>query len=541
MSPTHQHQRRTSYATRSRSTGIPASTLWRRANNKPSIVDKAANQQYLTPQEEQALVEYVLRLANNGYPLPVKFLRSLALVIARQRSSTFQIIDPSLEIRPPGKNWPQGFYLRHPQLKARRLRAIDWKRDDRQIEEKVQHWFAVIGCELADPAILRENVYNMDETGVLLSVLNSLKVLVGKDDLRKHRGTTVKRTLVTAVECISADGRSLHPLIIWPASTHRGSWTTHATPGWHFACSKTGYTNTEISLYWIEHVFNPQTRERAGDRPRLLICDGFGTHESLEVMKFCFANRIILCRLPSHTSHKLQPCDVGVFGPLKTAYRAQVEQACRAGVGTIGKPHFTYLYDRARKEALTPRNIRSAWSKSGLFPFDPSRVLREFEATQPEKQIVVPVDPATVSSNLCCTPNTSDYFALLRREVEQDTQNLDSVCKHRLQTLSRAAEKVFAERALLLEENRILFEQNNEKSCRQSTGQTVVGHAKVMSYEDIVEAQKKRDMTVAKKGPTRKKRSKAGDKLLTKMEEKRKAEQEIQAWNISDYCSVLDL
>jgi hypothetical protein len=57
-----------------------------------------------------------------------------------------------------------------------------------------------------------------------------------------------------------------------------------------------------------------------------------------------------------------------------------------------------------------------------------------------------------------------------------------------------------------------------------------------MSYEDIVEAQKKRDMTVARKGPTRKKRARAGDKLLTKSEEKRKAEQEIQPWNMSDYC-----
>jgi hypothetical protein len=30
-----------------------------------------------------------------------------------------------------------------------------------------------------------------------------------------------------AIECISADGRFLHPLIIWPAATHRSSWTTH--------------------------------------------------------------------------------------------------------------------------------------------------------------------------------------------------------------------------------------------------------------------------------------------------------------------------
>jgi hypothetical protein len=37
-------------------------------------------------------------------------------------------------------------------------------------------WFAV--KELHDPAIGPENVYNMDETGALLSVLDSVRVLV---------------------------------------------------------------------------------------------------------------------------------------------------------------------------------------------------------------------------------------------------------------------------------------------------------------------------------------------------------------------------
>jgi hypothetical protein len=58
----------------------------------------------------------------------------------------------------------------------------------------------------------------------------------------------VQRTLITAVECISADGVSLSPLIIWPAATQRRTWTTHYTPDWHFACSETGYTNYTISL-----------------------------------------------------------------------------------------------------------------------------------------------------------------------------------------------------------------------------------------------------------------------------------------------------
>jgi hypothetical protein len=232
---------------------------------------------------------------------------------------------------------------------------------------------------------------------------------------------------------------------------------------------------------------------------------------------------------------------VGVFSPLKTANREQVEQACRAGVGNIGKPHFTYLYDRARKEAFTSRNIRSAWSKSGLFPFDPSRVLRDFQVSRPEIQIA-PVDHnPTAPFTPYQTPTTSDHFALLRREVEQETWSLNSDCKYRLLQLNHAAEKVFAERALLLEENRILFEQNNEKTARQSCGQTVIGHSKVISYNDIVEARKKRDMAVAKQSSTQKKRSKAKDKLLSKLEEKRKAEQEIQAWDMNDYCSILDL
>jgi hypothetical protein len=126
----------------------------------------------------------------------------------------------------------------------------------------------------------------MDETGVQLSVQKSLQVLVRTSSVIIG-GAAVKRTLITAIECIRADGESLYldPLIIFPAATHRSTWTVHRTPGWHFGHSETGYTNTAISLHWIQHVFDPQTKARAKDRPRILINDGFGTHESLEIMQ----------------------------------------------------------------------------------------------------------------------------------------------------------------------------------------------------------------------------------------------------------------
>jgi hypothetical protein len=67
----------------------------------------------------------------------------------------------------------------------------------------------VIGTVFQDHAVQPENTYNMDETGVMLSMQGSVKVLIGKDDLRQYRGARVKRTVVTAIECISGDGRHL--------------------------------------------------------------------------------------------------------------------------------------------------------------------------------------------------------------------------------------------------------------------------------------------------------------------------------------------
>ena len=138
----------------------------------------------------------------------------------------------------------------------------------------------------------------------LVTVCLHIKFIIQKRVLllRLIRGAAVKRTTVTAVECISANGRSLLPMIIWPATTHRSNWTTFPTPGWHYACSESGYIDSKISFECLKRVFDSQTKGQANNKPRVLISDGFGTHETLEVLEFCFENNITLCRLPSHTT-----------------------------------------------------------------------------------------------------------------------------------------------------------------------------------------------------------------------------------------------
>lgn len=124
-------------------------------------------------------------------------------------------------------------------------------------------------------------------------------------------------------------------------------------------------------------MFDPQTKERANQKPRVLIYDGLGTHETLEILEYCFENQIILCRLPSHTSHWLQPCGKAVFAPLESVYRERVDRLERGGVNTIGKEHFTSLYSPARETAFTPKNAKAGFAACGLVPFNSDRVLRD--------------------------------------------------------------------------------------------------------------------------------------------------------------------
>jgi hypothetical protein len=244
-----------------------------------------------------------------------------------------------------------------------------------------------------------------------------------------------------------------------------------------------------------------------------LICDGFGTHESLEVLEYCFENNIILCRLPSHTSHKLQPCDVGVFAPLKAAYRDQAERLLRGGASTVGKEHFTSLYYPARERAFTKRNITAAWAASGLFPFNPDRVLRhtpkppvQLTASEAAEPKIVPCPPDEALQTPV-TPVSVEALTSLHNIIKQDAHTYDEKSVQRLQRhvqkLANAAKVSFAESALLRDQNQFLHSINNEAKVRRSTRSVVLGKAKVMSFEDIEEARAKRAAKEVTKGKGR--------------------------------------
>jgi hypothetical protein len=98
-----------------------------------------------------------------------------------------------------------------------------------------------------------------------------------------------------------------------------------------------------------------------------------------------------------------------------------------------------------------------------------------------------------------------------------------------------------------LDENLLLFEQNNEKITRTSIKATVVGTAKVLSYEDIVEAQQKRDIKEAEAIVVRGRRTSKRNKPTlsqvigkrSRSHEREEAIDEIRASGMKKYCTVL--
>ena len=91
------------------------------------------------------------------------------------------------------------------------------------------------------------------------------------------------------------------------------------------------------------------------------------------------------------------------------------------------------------------------------------------------------------------TPVTFESLIYLRTKIEQGTA-FDSPGRYRFQKLANAAEKAFADCAIFFDENKLLFKQNNEKTTRLSIKLTVIKNAKVVTYNDIVKAQKKYDI-----------------------------------------------
>ena len=189
--------------------------------------------------------------------------------------------------------------------------------------------------------------------------------------------------------------------------------------------------------------------------------DGHGSHHTAQFEEFCIANSIVTICMPPHSSHLLQPLDVGCFAPLKRSYGKQVESQIRLGINHITKEEFLSIYLHAHREAMSSNNIKSSFEATGLVPYEPDRVL---SCLNPIIRTPSPVPSAEslweskTPSNAAEIQRQATHIRTIRQKRRQNTI---SPSERPFEQLLKGFEVAVAERSILQAEIALLRAENH--------------------------------------------------------------------------------
>lgn len=120
-----------------------------------------------------------------------------------------------------------------------------------------------------------------------------------------------------------------------------------------------GSTNRELALALVRTCVQQEVSPSNADQFRLLLLDGHSSHANWRFIQYCLENDIIALCSPPHITHRLQPLDVGIFGPLTHHYGKLVDSQVRLGHTGITKADFLELYKQSRDLTMKPDTIQS--------------------------------------------------------------------------------------------------------------------------------------------------------------------------------------
>jgi hypothetical protein len=413
------------------------------------------------------------------------------------------------------------FTKRHPEIKSVMGARLDKERWNSVTRESMEGWFNLLKSVKEEYRILDSNIYNMDEKGCILGISEKARVLIPSSSRVKYIKQAGDRESVTVIECIRSSGVAIPPFVIWKAHTHRDNWVPvtmrQSMDGTAFATSPNGYTDHELGFEWLRTIFHPATVQSARGHTRLLIMDGHSSHLTSKFLGFCHDYNILPLCLPPHTTHLLQPLDVGCFAPLAHYYRVEVDEATQYGLHGVSKYDFLQFYSVAREKAFKAETIHSAYRKAGIVPTDPEVVLQQLiEPADPAdpagdlmKHPALPSPPSRPGSSTSSVPTPRDYAKLIEycgrlEEYVRSRDNQNSPSQRLSNKVYKAVVRKSAEFTILEETNAGLTKVITAKKERRKLRRRVISTGRVLTLvqvHEIREEEKKRQ-TEKKKRPT---------------------------------------
>lgn len=444
--------------------GIPYRTLAARANGRAARVDKRPSGHKLTQLEEDSLAGWILSMDSRGAAPRPSTVQEMANILLAARGHS-----------PPdtvGKNWPSSFIQRRNELLTCFSKRYDYQRALNENPKAIKEWFTTVQRTIEENGIQPEDIYNFDETGFAMGLISAQKVVTRTEYYgRRPILQPGNRECVTAIETICADGYSLPPCIIFKGQIYIAGWFESNLPSnWRIEVSYNGWTTDGIGLRWLQKIFIPYTTSRVRGRFRLLILDGHGSHLTPQFDRICAENNIIPLCTPSHSSHLLQPLDVGCFAVLKRTYSRFVSDLARTGYNHIDKFDFLADYPRARIEAFQPNIVQNSFAATGIVPVDANRVLSKLNIS-----LRTPSPPSSRPSSRSSqfTPKMPRTVAQLRKQakmmkdlIDRRSKSPPSPLKLVVDLILKGHYQALHHTALLVKENADLRAANEKKTSK---------------------------------------------------------------------------
>ena len=333
-------------------------------------------QQLLSPVQENILIEWIVLLSDTGHCIGKRTVRKKAEYLCG---------------RTPGQTWVRVFLSRHPEVVLGKPSGLDPKRAQAFNRPTVMRHFDLLEAIIRKNDIPPENIYNMDEKGIQRGGgrrAQGRKFFIPRTKRPTYKLRSGNLELITTVECVAADGGSISPGIIFEGKEQYEREWFEADPKisyvsclsveyklsdlhYSIGLSDNGWTSDFHCFQWFKHNFIPQTEARnISSKPILLIYDGHGSHERYKILRLAKEHNIILFSLPPHTTHKLQPLDVGVFGPFARAWIEACDNYMEEHLQEIPRAQFVKHYMDVRQQSFKATTIRAAFRKTGIWPIN---------------------------------------------------------------------------------------------------------------------------------------------------------------------------
>lgn len=373
----------TSVAAAAAAFNLPKSSLGHRLTGRQNRRKAHEGDQVLSPAAEKAVVRWILKLDDCGFPPRLDRLwqavENLAVAEREALRARYKAEGRKNIVHDHiGKNWITQFLNRHPLLASKFAVRMDRQRVYANNPVTIVDHFRKLGKIVRDEDIDADAITNVDEKGMIMGYSAKTKVITQrgkKNPFVKQHGA---REMITLVEAVTASGYVFPTFMITKGKVHTyGSFGNlkEEDADTRFAKSPKGWTDEELGYYWLTEVYEPNSRKLiTPGQKRLLILDGHVSHVNYKFCEYCQRHNIILYCLPAHSTHLLQPLDVGLFGPLQKAYGKAVEDFYLTTNMGIGHSQFLPLYKKARTEAYTKANIQKAFQTTGIWPFNPRAV-----------------------------------------------------------------------------------------------------------------------------------------------------------------------